>query len=259
MKRAALAILVAVAQPAHAANFEDAVTAFEAGDFGTALDLWRQLAELGDASALNNVGFMYEKGLGVRANPFTAADWYRAAAERGNTDAQVNLGVLHATGLGVPRDLVQAHKLFSQAAEAGNLKAKQDLSKIIRQMTAAEFATARANERETRPRTAETAKQIAAPAPPKAAPAVATTRGTAGWRVQVAALNARGDAEVESNRLRTQLRALAERKLRISKAELPTGTFYRVQIIDLKDSGDAQQLCDALQRERQPCFVVPPG
>ncbi len=252
LKRAALVMLLALGQPVHAADFTEAASAFEAGDFETALDLWQQLAELGNTAAQNNLGFMYEKGLGVRPNPFTAADWYRRSADQGNPDAQVNLGVLYATGFGVPQDLVEAHKLFHRAAEAGNLKAKQDLSKIVRLMSPEQFALARLDERDT-------------PAPPPAPPAkqeaaaLAPAENTDGWRVQLASLTAQREAEAEWARLRRQHRILADQRSQIMEAKLPKGTFYRVQIVGLADRGAATAICETLQRQSQDCFVVPPA
>lgn len=60
------------------------VTAYNAGDYATALGEWMPLAEQGDATAQNNLGVMYEYGLGVPKDDAEAVKWYRMAAEQGN-------------------------------------------------------------------------------------------------------------------------------------------------------------------------------
>ncbi|MGF1623315.1 MAG: hypothetical protein ACFCVH_00415 [Alphaproteobacteria bacterium] len=86
--------LLAVAPPA-LADFEDGVAAYEAGDYATALEQWRPLAEAGDPEAQYRVGQLFERGEGVPASLARAAMWYRLAANQDNTGAQGALdGVL---------------------------------------------------------------------------------------------------------------------------------------------------------------------
>lgn len=69
------------------------------GDYEIALRLWQPLAERGDPRAENNLGVLYEKGLGVAADHESAADWYRRAAAHGHAGALNNLADLIAGGL----------------------------------------------------------------------------------------------------------------------------------------------------------------
>ncbi len=264
LKRAVLTALIALNAPAFAADLEDALVAFEAGDFAEAVAQWRQLAEIGEPAAQNNLGFMYEKGLGVRADPFAAADLYRRAAQQGYVDAQVNLGVLYVTGHGVPRDLVEAHKWFDAAAQAGNAKALQDLSKVVGLMSPDEFARARSLA--TQPAETDGTSQ---PAPEPAIPATLAAADdgpvserlpiSQGWRVQIASLVTRNIASAERHRLQSQLALLTGRRLGIEEAVLPAGTFHRIQVLGLADEQAATALCRQLREQRQDCFVVPPG
>lgn len=268
LKKAVVVALITLSASGHAAEFADAVAAFQVGDFSRAATLWRQLAEIGNPAAQNNLGFMYEKGLGIRANPFVAADWYRAAAEQDDADAQVNLGVLYVTGLGVPRDLVMAHKWFDQAAQAGNAKAQQDLAKVVRLMTSDEFARARALQRaspdEATPEPGTAAKGARPPevvvTKLSAHPTVASTSEPTAdiWRVQVASLTTRQRAEAERRRLERLFEPPASHQLAIIEAKLPKGTYYRVQAIGLKGRAVATSLCATLRQRNQDCFVVPP-
>ena len=54
----AAAILLAVV-PANAGPFEEAVAAYERGDYASAMRLWRPLAEQGHAAGQFNHGLMY--------------------------------------------------------------------------------------------------------------------------------------------------------------------------------------------------------
>jgi TPR repeat protein len=60
---------------------------FDSGEYGRAFFIYRnELAPLGDKYAQYMVGFMYQTGLGVEADPVAAAAWYQLAAERGTRE-----------------------------------------------------------------------------------------------------------------------------------------------------------------------------
>jgi uncharacterized protein len=125
---AALAVIlkgVAVAGP-----LEHAWTAYERGDFATALEIWRPRATQGVAFAQLNVGIMYYSGQGVPQDYGEAAKWYRLAAEQGNATAQGNLGFMYYSGQGVPQDYGEAAKWYRLAAEQGNATAQSNLGSM---------------------------------------------------------------------------------------------------------------------------------
>ncbi len=64
------------------AGMDEALAAYQRGDYVTALREWRSLAKQGNAIAQNNLGFMYSKGLGVTQDYAEAMMWYRKAPER---------------------------------------------------------------------------------------------------------------------------------------------------------------------------------
>jgi len=131
------------------AGLKEGKAALEAGDYLTAEDEFRPLAERGDPEAQLNLGLMYEMGWGPARNLDAAAAWYRKAAEQGNhfaqdslgsllsrseqyeeamqwflkaaeqgnASAQNNLGYMHSQGRGVPRDPVRAYMWYAIAAE----------------------------------------------------------------------------------------------------------------------------------------------
>ncbi len=78
--------------PSYSADFNKGLTAYNDGDYATALKEWKPLAEEGDATAQYNLGVMYHKGYGVPQDYKEAFRWYRLAAEQGHTKAQYNLG-----------------------------------------------------------------------------------------------------------------------------------------------------------------------
>lgn len=98
--------------------------AYDRANFATSLKIWLPQAKSGDADAQTYVGEIFEKGLGLQADPIVAADWYQKAADQGHSRAQINLGFLYESGLGVEKDLVKAMNLYRMASgfDEGNLE-----------------------------------------------------------------------------------------------------------------------------------------
>ncbi len=120
-------------------GIEEGVTAYNQGDYGTALREWRPLAEQGNAGAQLNVGYMYDNGYGVPQDYKQAIKWYRRAAEQGNKRAQYNLGLMYDIGYGVPKNKVQAHMWYDIAGVA---VATRYRDYVAREMTPAQIAEA---------------------------------------------------------------------------------------------------------------------
>jgi len=78
--------------------------------------------------AKNNIGYMYEHGLGVRKDYPTAAQWYEQAANAGERRGLYHLGLLYEQGLGVEKSLGKATTLMRASATAGNRDAMQWLA-----------------------------------------------------------------------------------------------------------------------------------
>lgn len=72
--------------PAQAQDFYTGLAAALRGDYATALQEWRPLAEQGDAKAQFNLGVMYNNGEGVAQDYITAHVWFNIAAAIGNTE-----------------------------------------------------------------------------------------------------------------------------------------------------------------------------
>src|SRR5690606_1428943 len=117
---------------AQQAGFDEAVAAYDRGDFAEAVRLWTPLARKGDVAAQFNLGLIYEKGRGVPADAARAAQYYLSAAESGHAKSAYNLGILHSRGaLGPNRDLDAAGKWLEVAAEKGIPQAQYLLALLL--------------------------------------------------------------------------------------------------------------------------------
>ena len=138
----ALTALMLFATPVVAEDWDDAVAAYDAGDYQKAFRLFKPLAEQGDTWSQSNLGLMYANGEGVPKDDAKAAHWTRKAAEQGYVIAQSNLGIIYATGEGVPENNVKAYAWCSIAATQGHKKAKNNKRIIKKRMTPAQIAEA---------------------------------------------------------------------------------------------------------------------
>lgn len=156
--RAALFLVVAVAVNAQVQqSLEDGVAAYEQGDYATAFQILKPLAEQGDANAQINLGLIYRWGQGVPQDYGEAAKWWRKAAEQGHADVQVSLGTMYYFGLGVLQDYGQAHMWFNLAA--ASLPPGEDHNQAVSsrtftegKMTPAQVAEAQRLAREWKPK-----------------------------------------------------------------------------------------------------------
>ena len=126
---AAVALIMSFAAPLAAGPYEDAVAAYESGDYVTAYRLQLPVAEEGFAKAQVNLGIMYAYGRGVPRDDAKAVEWFRRAADQGDAFAQHNLGVFYQTGRGVLLDRTEAVRWFRKAADQGLADAQYDLGR----------------------------------------------------------------------------------------------------------------------------------
>ncbi len=133
MGRLALAAALVLLLTAHArADLDAGISAYERGDYATALAEFRQAAEQGSVVAQVNLAAMYYKGQGVPRDDAEAAKWYRKAADQGDAVAQNNTGLMYDNGRGVPQDFGEAVKWYRRAAEQGQTGAQFNLGVMYR-------------------------------------------------------------------------------------------------------------------------------
>jgi TPR repeat protein len=112
-----LLIAFALAAPVRAGPLEDGMAAYREKDYVKAVELWRPLAEAGDAVAQYQLGVLYAEGKGVAHDDALAAVWFRRSALQGNANAQYDLAASYSEGVGVDKDEAEAAKWFRRAAD----------------------------------------------------------------------------------------------------------------------------------------------
>src|SRR5258707_10101048 len=75
----AVVLSLGLVAPSGAGPFEDGLAACGLGDYATAIQLWRPLADQGNVLAQHNLGFMYQNGRGVPQDD-AAASWAQKKA-----------------------------------------------------------------------------------------------------------------------------------------------------------------------------------
>ena len=131
-RAAASLLLLLLSTPlAHADELSGDI-AFASGDYTTAFQQWRALAQAGNASAMAAVGTLYDTGHGVKQDFATALQWYRRAAQAGDARAMFNVAVMYDSGRGTPPDLGEAVTWYKKAAAHGIARAAYNLGLIYR-------------------------------------------------------------------------------------------------------------------------------
>ena len=142
---------VCLAVPAWA-DFQAGKDAYDRGDYATALNEWRPLAEQGHADAQTNLGSMYLNGDGVPQDYQLALYWFRSSANRGNAMALTQLGLMYERGNGVTQDVVLAHKWYILGAANGDKLGAELRDALAKQMTPAQIFQAQQRAREWKPK-----------------------------------------------------------------------------------------------------------
>ncbi|MDE6536245.1 MAG: protein kinase [Muribaculaceae bacterium] len=80
----------------------------------------RSGAEGGNVIAIEEMGYKYYEGFGVKQDYAESIRWLSKAAEMGSSTALPSLGIMYRDGLGTDPDLRRAEDCFLRGAEAGN-------------------------------------------------------------------------------------------------------------------------------------------
>lgn len=92
----------------------------EQPDYKTAFELFSRAAELGDETAMYQIGRFYKEGYYVERDYEKAVLWFRKAIDNGEgCFAEMSLAKCYYSGKGVPKDEEKARELLSQAIEHG--------------------------------------------------------------------------------------------------------------------------------------------
>ena len=115
-------------------SIQSAEQALSDGNYEKALEIWETLSNKGNLIAINNLGFMYERGYGVIRNPKKAVALYKKAAEGGIAVAQFNYGEALFLGNGIKKDNTEAKKWLLIALDRGSKDALyllKDINKLM--------------------------------------------------------------------------------------------------------------------------------
>ena len=84
------------------------------------------------ASSMRQLGYLYDRGIGVSKDYAQARQWYEKAMAAGDAIAMNNLGYMYEAGNGVPKDLNRARDLYAQAAALGQPLAMTNFGNLYR-------------------------------------------------------------------------------------------------------------------------------
>ena len=96
-------------------SHKEALKAYRAKDYDTALSIWNEQAQLKNDQAMANLGLMYLKGEGVDKDFFKAKEWFEKGSSYGNDSANYNLALMYQGAIGIPEDNEKAIFYFRQA------------------------------------------------------------------------------------------------------------------------------------------------
>ena len=289
-----LALLIAGA-PAAAQSVKAGIDAWQRQDFAAAVEIWRPLAESGDADAAFNLGQAYRLGRGVPINLAAAQTWLERAARKNHLEAQSTLGLLlfdsgnriagmrwlkgaaeggdpralliYGTALfngdSVVRDPVKAYAYVSRAAAQGFAPAKATLEDLDKLMPLDERKRGVALALELANAKPAAKAVAAAPAKPAAKPAApAPAKAAAATAAQAAGPGPGWRIQLGAFSQRGSAEALF-RKLSArapvagkQPAYVPAGAVTRLQVGPFPTRAAASAACAQLAKSGQACFAV---
>lgn len=93
----------------------------------------KKAVEQGYSNAICDLGYYYDKGIGVEQNYKKAQKYYLEAVELGHDTAMLNAGIQYYAGKGgIKRDLDKAFELWWKAVSLGNDSAKNLIQKVLK-------------------------------------------------------------------------------------------------------------------------------
>src|SRR5215469_254275 len=115
-------LLAAPTQRAFGGQLEDAITAYNDGDYSAALQTLQRLAEQDNSDAMCTLGVMYTKGQGVSQDYARALELFSRAISLGSADAEAELGYMYQSGFGVPQNYDGAIARYRASIQRGSVR-----------------------------------------------------------------------------------------------------------------------------------------
>jgi TPR repeat protein len=110
---------------------KEALQAYRAKDYDTALNIWNEEVKLKNDQAMANLGLMYLKGEGVEKNFNTAREWFEKSSEYGNDSGNYNLALMYQAKIGVEEDQDKAIDYFREAVKKNHQGANFRLGLLL--------------------------------------------------------------------------------------------------------------------------------
>ncbi len=110
-------------------------------NYEKALKCFIKAIDFDNARAMEQIGFMYDCGLGVNQDKSAALNWYKRAAEIGDVNLKNYFAYCLEDGDGVEKNIGAAIKWFRKSAKLGNKDAMFELAALIFEHTQNEIET----------------------------------------------------------------------------------------------------------------------
>jgi hypothetical protein len=130
LKTICVGLMFSIPMTALAQDFEAGLEAYTAGDYATANENWRPLAEQGDVLSQSYIGQAYLWGSGVEIDEVEGLKWLLLAAESGDANAQQAIGQHYLSDLEDFDRMVIGAKWYEMAGEQGHIGAQYQLYEI---------------------------------------------------------------------------------------------------------------------------------
>lgn len=111
-------------------QFKLGIAAFESANYGSAVNIFTELAKAGHMNAQFYLAIMLDSGSGIEEDHMQAALWYSKAASKGHVEAQYNLSMAYASGEGVDQDMQKSIYWMKKAALNGSVNSQYNLGLI---------------------------------------------------------------------------------------------------------------------------------
>lgn len=96
-----------------------------------AIASYTKLALLGNSEAMNALGLICTKGIGIPVNEQEGIKWFEKAAKTGYPKAWYNLAILYHEGVSTPTNPLKAIQYFEKAATAGYNSAYTEWGRMV--------------------------------------------------------------------------------------------------------------------------------
>jgi TPR repeat protein len=111
-------------------DYQRARSAFEAGEYTKALQIFERLSEAGNSQAQYDLSQMYFQGIGTSKSIEQGWIWMNRAADQGNIQAMLELGVRYQASTSLKNGEEMAFLWFQKAAMAGSPVGQYNLARL---------------------------------------------------------------------------------------------------------------------------------